>query len=145
MTPTLQRGWPFKHTNAHHRMQTEEIVAQLYVGHLFNSCTVLRIARSFNWAHGLNGEPYWCQTGSWERNKRLPFYPGTCSVLSIVITSFKTPLRQKPPCPINRLLLLSLDKSVDLICEASGHWNEQWLQLLGICDFGVWYPQGAMI
>lgn len=64
-------------------MQTEEIVAQLYVGLLFNSCTVLRIAGSVKWAHGLNGEPSEAKQDHGRGTKDFLFIPGLalCSAL----------------------------------------------------------------
>lgn len=64
-------------------MQTEETVVQLYVGNLFNSCTVLRIADFFKWAHGLNGEPSEAKQDHGRDTKDLLFIPGLalCSAL----------------------------------------------------------------
>lgn len=64
-------------------MQTEETVAQLCVGHLFNSCTVLHIAGSFKWAHGLNGELSEAKQDHGRGTKDFLFIPGRalCSAL----------------------------------------------------------------
>lgn len=52
---TSRPMWPFsfsfffflERANTYHRVQTEGLVVQLYVGHFVNSCTVLCIAGSF--------------------------------------------------------------------------------------------------
>lgn len=54
VTPTVQWGrflfafcFFLERANTYHRVQTEGLVVQLYVGHFVNSCTVLCIAGSF--------------------------------------------------------------------------------------------------
>lgn len=88
------------------------------------------------------------QTGSWERHKGHPLAWDSLCLHTVITTSFK-PLPWQTAWLINRLLLLSFHKSVDLICEASGHWNEQWLQPWGIHDLECdthrvqWYKRNS--